>query len=567
MKPVQLDVLPLTFQESKHLPALTYLWPMMVYTKHNTFKAPTLCLISTLSSKPLARPSLAAPLLTRKRKRLEEEDATSLKKRRVVSHCWPVVAWVPLPHQQAFKKFKETSVFELTMVGKEVLHSVGATLFCKTTRFPLSSQQVPRVSSQDNNKIKMTESEKVESKRSKQLVEPASLLSITYCWPLMAWEPKNQPNTSHQTIKTIERWDSYKRKGEHLESGTKRPKFTANLALTYCWPIMPWVVPKVLEIPSEKAESVLIVQKSQPANSEKVRPVVELLVSSSLQLPKLPMCKQSNVSGNKEKRKGRDFEKESKRPRFSSTLSITYCWPVLPWVAPMETKLALGVQPKNATTLSSVFPDANQPLKVKVDKKELNRKRQGDELQGESKRPRFLANKAITYCWPILPWTAPQLLTSQEKGCEEETKKTDLIIKKSLPAPQPSTTTSPLHHPSITLFLPQNYNLTASSMKMLEMEELKELVNKKLKKSPLLRLTYCWPIIPFAKASPHRSPLSPSSIPSSESSNSFPSSESPDSIQSLGSKRGFSEVAGDLSGGESRKPTNYKVQQQINTNQ
>ena len=302
----------------------------------------------------------------------------------------------------------------------------------------------------------------------------------------------------------------------------------------------------------------LIVQKSQPAISEKARPVTELLAYTSLQLPiNLPMCKQPNMPGNKGKRKGRDFEKESKRIRFSSTLSISYFWPVLPWVAPMKTKMVLGVQPENATTPSSVFFDASLPLKV--DKKELNRKRQGDELQGKPKRPRFSNNKAITYCWPILPWTAPQLSTSQDNGCEEEIKKIDLIISKSLPAPPPSTTTSPPNHRPITWLLPQNYNFTASSMKMLEMEELKDFLNKKLKKAPLLRLTYCWPIIPFTKASTHKSPVSPSSIPSSRSPNLIPSSESPTSIPSSGSQSGISEVAValiDQSRGEFWKPTN-----------
>ena len=177
------------------------------------------------------------------------------------------------------------------------------------------------------------------------------------------------------------------------------------------------------------------------------------------------------LGGLKRLLRSTEEEKESKQPRFSSTPSITYCWPVLPWAAPMKTKKVLGVQPENATTLSSVFSDPSLPLKV--DKKELNRKRQGDELQGESKRPRFSANKAITYCWPILPWTAPQISTSQDNGCEEEIQKIDLIINKVLPAPQPPTTTSPLYHTSITLLLPQNYNFTAN-MKMLEREELKD---------------------------------------------------------------------------------------------
>ena len=419
-RPTPLPVLPITFQEERASRlALTYLWPMVAYSKPRNFSAPTLklCLISTID---------IIAMQTRKRKREEDEndvEQNSLKKRktrRAASQCWPLVAWVPLPHLALEQKYKKKPNFELSPVGMSLLH-----LSVKTSPIPKKQKSSPKhfpllspakalptlglsktlfegkckakktkkvkvvanltaellenaVQVNVSKKVKVDANEEFDHSSNLSCLQSASLLSITYSWPLIAWAPQpiillNKVTKQTSTVSKLatatvapakEKVKVNKRKGDILEDESKRMRFSASLAITYCWPILPWVAPATYATPPrtrsevEEERKVLIVQKFLPTSilpravlATKAHASVAFSITSLpiyLVLPKMstqakPAMKTKSrrlmkvaevVKVEERTEEVMEIKEQPNANEKVPLLSLTYCWPLLPYTKP-----------------------------------------------------------------------------------------------------------------------------------------------------------------------------------------------------------------------------------------
>ena len=426
-----LPVLPITFEEeeAKTL-ALTYLWPVVTYSRPRTFSAPTLslCLISTIG--------LIAPRQARKRAREEETDLEQIGLKKIrrrsriaaAAQSWPLVAWVPLPHLVLEKKYKAKPNFELTPGGKlflqyllerkiaskhqdEQMSSLIQSPAKALPSFSLSNLEYRKVEetkkvkvvATDNlldNVVQVKEIKKVDDNFANVLFwQPSPLLSITYCWPLVAWtnfgptipssKVKEQTSTvGRHTTPTpapmMEKVKVNKRKGDDLESERKRRKFSA---ITYCWPILPWVAPATHAMTrrseeEEAGEAILIVENLQlpttpiPAAKTLELPIIPLPLDLLLlkMLPRANPARKTKSMSLKRKVEDVDLVKVEERLEEAEgvremkelgeneeekvpLLRLTYCWPILPYTKPTFIQSA----PSSRGDPQIILPTSIQP--------------------------------------------------------------------------------------------------------------------------------------------------------------------------------------------------------------
>ena len=214
---------------------------------------------------------------------VEQITEIGLKRRKTedAGQCWPLVAW--LPHRPLLEKNKMN--FKLTLAGRACLPfqvdltpiEANRVSLLKHSSMPSPKGALPSLALSNspseakwkvkeylaseplNNTEQCKETKKVKVATDEFEENSANLtisrLSITYCWPLIAWEPKaafsfnplkKQPATTtlaHEKEKVKVK----KRKADELVNESKRLRFSAILAITYCWPILPWVAPAAIE--------------------------------------------------------------------------------------------------------------------------------------------------------------------------------------------------------------------------------------------------------------------------------------------------------------------------------
>ena len=247
-------------------------------------------------------------------------------------------------------------------------------------------------------KVKVVADEKFANSANLLSFQSANLLSIKYCWPLVAWtsqptiplsKVKKQTAAAATLTAVKEKVKVKKRKGDVLEKNErKRMRFSADSAITYCWPILPWVAPATHETPpntrgddeDEGKAGIPIVQKcEQPATllPHQGVPAAKALASFTFPIIPLPihliLLKMSPLAKPARRTKPRslmrkvgvvgllkveermegegEMREEVNESGKVPLLRLTYCWPILPYTKPNFTE----------TTFTSLAPARGEP--------------------------------------------------------------------------------------------------------------------------------------------------------------------------------------------------------------